>query len=94
MGPGGSELAAKEVGGPQGVVGLQQKVRVLQALGEAEELLPHVQHRVIFSTVAIHHPESPQHTEPLQRLPYPLTQLVGMSIQPFHFWGRLALGGP
>ena len=38
--PRGSELTAKEQGGPQGVVGLEQKVRVLEALGQAEELLP------------------------------------------------------
>jgi hypothetical protein len=37
--PGGGQLAAMEQDGPQGVVGLEQQVRVVQALGEAEELL-------------------------------------------------------
>ena len=32
VGPGGGGLAAKERGGPQGVVGLEQEVRVLEAL--------------------------------------------------------------
>ena len=38
--PGGGQLAATEQAGPQGMVGLQQEVRVVQTLGQAEELLP------------------------------------------------------
>jgi hypothetical protein len=37
---GGGQIADREQSGPQGVVGLEQEVRVLQALGQAEELLP------------------------------------------------------
>jgi hypothetical protein len=40
VGPSGDHLAAKEQVGPEDMVGLQQEVRVSQALGEAQELLP------------------------------------------------------
>jgi hypothetical protein len=39
MGPGGGQLTGKEQDGPQGVVGLEQEVGGLDALGQAEELL-------------------------------------------------------
>ena len=85
--PGGGQLAASEQGGPQGVVGLEQEVRVLEALGQAEELLSQRPHRLIFAARVIHHPESPQHAEELRRLPHLLTQLAGAGVQPFHLWG-------
>ncbi len=90
--PGGSQLAAREQGGPQRVVGLEQQVRVLEALGQAEELLPQRPPRLIFSAYPIRMPEPQQHAEELQRLSHLLTQLTGAGIQPFHLWGRLALG--
>ena len=40
VGPGGGELAAREQAGPQGVVRFEQEVRVVEALGQAQELLP------------------------------------------------------
>ena len=52
--PGGGELAASEQGGPQGVVGLEQEVRVLEALGQAEELLSQRPHRLIVAARVIH----------------------------------------
>ena len=47
MGPGGGQLAGKEQNGPQGVVGLEQEVRVLDALGQAEELLAQLTGQVL-----------------------------------------------
>ena len=38
--PGGGQLAAMNKTGPQGVVSLEQQVRVVQALGQAEERSP------------------------------------------------------
>ena len=75
--PGGGQLAATEQAGPQGMVGLQQEVRVSQALGQAEELLPQRPHRLIVAALVIHQPETPQHAEELGRLPHLLTQLAG-----------------
>jgi hypothetical protein len=92
MRPGGGQLAAREQGGPQRVVGLEQKIRGLEALGQAEELLPQRPPRLIFSSLTMSMPEPEQHTEKLQRLSHLLTQLAGAGVQPFHFWGRLALG--
>jgi hypothetical protein len=66
----------------------------MEALGQAEELLPQGPPRLIFSSQSMNMAEPPQHTEELRRLPDPLTQLAGAGVQPFHFWGRLALGGP
>src|SRR5262245_3696417 len=90
--PGGSQLATREQGGPQSVVGLEQQVRVCEALGQAEELLPQRPPRLIFSLCTMSMPESQQHAEELQRLSHLLTQLAGTAVQPCHLWGRLALG--
>src|SRR5712691_10139335 len=94
MRPGGNQLTASEQGSPQGVVGLEQQVRVLQALGQAQELLPQRPPRLVFSSRTIRMPESPQHAEDLRWLPHLLTQLPGADIEPFHLWGCLALGDP
>jgi hypothetical protein len=62
------------------VVGLQQEVRVVQALSQAEELLPQRPRRLIFSALKINQPESPQHAEELRRLSHLLTQLAGAGV--------------
>ena len=92
--PGGGHLAATEQAGPQGMVGLQQEVWVLDALGQAEELLPQRPHRLSVAACVVHQPEAPQHAEELRRLPHLLTQLAGPGVQPFHLWCPLALGCP
>ena len=51
--PGGGQLAVSEQAGPQGVVGLEQEVRVLEALGQAEELFPQRPRRLIFASRVI-----------------------------------------
>ena len=94
MGLGGGELTAKHAAGPHGVVGFEQEVCVLQALGEVEELLSQSLHRLIFAALIRHPPESPQHAEELRRLAHLRTQLAGAAVQPLHFWGRLASGCP
>ncbi|MGH8057552.1 MAG: hypothetical protein ACREOH_10000 [Candidatus Entotheonellia bacterium] len=74
------------------MVGLEQKIRGLEALGQAEELLPQHPPRLIFSSLTMSMPESPQHAEELQRLSHLLTQLACAGVQPFHLWDRLAPG--
>src|SRR5262249_55609750 len=80
--PGGGQLTTQEQGGPQGMVSFEQEVRVVQALRQAEELLPQRPRRLIFSALYIHRPESPQHAEELRWLSHLLTQLAGASDRP------------
>jgi hypothetical protein len=91
---GGGQLAAIEQARPPGVMGLQQEVRGLQALGQAEELLLQLAYRLIFAALSINHPEAPQHAEELPRLSHPLAQLACPGVKPFHLWGPTAFGRP
>jgi hypothetical protein len=92
--PGGGQLAASEQGGPQGVVGLKQKVRVVEALSQAQELLSQCPLRLIVASRVIHHPEAPQHAKELRWFSHLTTQLAGPGVQPFHLRGASALGRP
>src|SRR5262250_680179 len=65
VGAGGDQLPAKEQGGPQGVMGLEQEVRVLEPLSEAKKLLAHRPFLRIGATCTIHALEAPQDAEEL-----------------------------
>jgi hypothetical protein len=88
--PGGKELTSREQARPEGVMGLEQEVRVVEALGQAQELLAQRPHRLIGAARVKHLPEAPQHAEELLWLPHVLTQRAGAGVEPFHFWGSPA----
>jgi hypothetical protein len=62
------------------VMGLEQEIWVLEALGQAEELLPQLARHLIFASLRIPPPESPQHAEELRDLPDSLTQRAGPGV--------------
>ena len=49
------------------MMGFQDESGVVQALGQAEELLSQRPHRLVVAARIIHPPESPQDTEELHR---------------------------
>ncbi len=66
VGLGSRKLATKEQGGPQGMVCLEQEVRVLETLGQAEKLISQCPHHLIFASLIIHQPEPQEHAEELR----------------------------
>ena len=92
MRPHRGQLATTEQAGPHGMVGLEEEVRVVQALGQAQELLPQRLHSLILPAGVRRAPESPQHAEELRWLSDLLTQCAGAGVQPFHLGGPPALG--
>ena len=65
VGSGRGKLSGKEQGGPQRVVGLQEERRIVDLLGQAQELLPQRPRPLVLAAVIIPPPEAPQHREEL-----------------------------
>ena len=64
----------------------------MDALGQAEELLPQLPRRLVLRPRIMKIPQPPQHREELRGLPHLLAQLARPGIGAFHFRGRQTLG--